>query len=112
MLITLQRNQAICSRTTFWSWQMGILTEKVGLFSESRRYLHQIIKNENTGKEYHRSIISLIEAEHGQDSIDKLREISKRSDRVTHVAAEYWILHINSLSGDFNLKRLDRKSVV
>ena len=106
LLTALERNVNSVHRDEF-SYELGLLCEKVGRFSEARELLSNAINAMPDEDRARRAQILLIEAEHGPDASSVVGRLSRVSDsRLTTLLAEYWSIHLDAHLGIFRLPEL------
>lgn len=86
------------------AYQLGVLSEKVGNFDDSRTHLRAVLRGGQDRDLAQKARIQLIEAEHGSDSMAQLEEI-RRSDSsaLVRLLTSYWICHLRCHDGVFDL---------
>lgn len=89
----------------------GLLSERIGALEEARRFFREFHEKQvQCTDSWIRSGISLVEAEHGPDSLAFLESIERCPvvSSLYRTSAAYWIVHIKAHGGEFDIDTLDQ----
>jgi len=110
MLENLKRTSNLLpTSTSEHSYQWGILAEKTGDFTEAREQLRAADGSEKLSDHQEAKVsLALIEASHDANSMTILKDVLDKNIRNDiNLTARYWIAHLKSHLGHFDLDALE-----